>query len=214
MKLFIYPDPLDATCLLHSDSGVVIQSYRDNIHGRDGHYFDIPDSVPSGWGARLEISKSGYFTLEQRGVLTSVGDAWVFLSDDFKLIKVPPTPIPVPVPIPTPAPTYPTDPLGIINLIYKVGRFDLARKEECGKFTEACCEALHKNHSTGWGHIRKFGAQNQFNGHAVDAIQLLGDTTDTRQGIYDLIFDSESPDAKPQFIRKGDSDFSLWYYPA
>jgi hypothetical protein len=86
---------------------------------------------------------------------------------------------------------------------------DLTTKEGCGRFTEACCAALHAVNPL-WGHIKKSGAQNQFNGHAVDAIQLLAGEGN---GIFDIIFDSESPSAKAQFIRKGDPEPALFLRP-
>lgn len=83
-------------------------------------------------------------------------------------------------------------------------------EEGCGRFTEACCAALHEINPQ-WGHIKKVGAQNQFNGHAVDAIQLLAGE---QKGIYDIIVDSESPNAKPSFNRKGDPEPALFFFPA
>jgi hypothetical protein len=62
--------------------------------------------------------------------------------------------------------------------------------------------------------VKKVGAQNNYNGHAVDALQLLKDTKDTKAGIYDIIFSSESPEAKIVFNRADDPAPNLWYYPA
>jgi len=108
----------------------------------------------------------------------------------------------------------PSDPAGIVNWTYKHGTFNLGTKEGCGKFTEACCTNLHTTHSALWGHIRKSGAQNQYNGHAVDAVQLSSAVGGTNAGIYDLIFSTESPQAKPTFNPVGDPRPDLWYYPA
>lgn len=218
MKLMIYTDPHDAITQLQHDAGFVVDGKPDSYNNREGQSFELPESMPSGWGARLVISKNGFVSVMQRGIVYAFDDRAVFLADDFTLTKYPdPIIIEKPVEVPS-VPSYPTDPFGIIKLVYKLGQFDLSKKEDCGKFTEAVCAELHKNHSNYWGHIRKFGAQNQFNGHAVDAIFLLksvgSEPNITKSGVYDLVLDSESLNAKPQFIYKGDTDPSLWYYPA
>lgn len=216
MRLVIYPNPIDAHCEFHHDSGItVIGTPVVDSNGRPGQTFELPDNTPSGWGARITISKPAYFDYSIRGIAYTFDDHWIFLADDFSLTKVPdPVIVEKPVPVEVPPPSYPKDAKGIIDLVYKVGHFDFLTKEGCGKFTEAVCEELHKNHSVNWGHIRKFGSQNNYNGHAVDAIQLLENTADVRPGVYDLIYDSESPNAKLQFIYKGEPDRTLWYYPA
>jgi hypothetical protein len=87
-------------------------------------------------------------------------------------------------------------------------------KEGCGAFTEAACAALNEQHSADWGHIKKDPAQNQYNGHAVDAIMLRATAGVTTPGIYDIIMSTESPDALPAWSYKGPPDLALWYYPA
>ena len=60
-----------------------------------------------------------------------------------------------------------------------------------------------------WGHILKTPGQNQYNGHAVDALMCLAGPDN---GIWDIVHDSVSPNASPQYIYKGPADPNLWYY--
>jgi hypothetical protein len=55
---------------------------------------------------------------------------------------------------------------------------------------------------------------NQYNGHAVDAVQLALNVPGTAAGIYDIIFSSASAEAKPVFNMAGPPEYDLWYYPA
>ena len=129
-----------------------------------------------------------------------------FMLDDVRLVAADAAPIVEP-----PKPTYPTGaPQDIINAVYQQGDFDLNTKDGCGKFTEACCDALHASDQM-WGHIGKNPGQNQYNQHAVDALMLLaGDGC----GIWDIILDSESPNAQPSYSYKGEPVSELWHYPA
>ena len=214
--LFIFSTPAEAVVTLTLDSGAVIAGAAATKDGRAAHRLTIPSGTP-GQGSTLKVSCDGFTPFEGRGVLVppAAGDAQFFL-DDIRLVKAAPVQQPQPAaptpqtPTPGPIPTTSKDPQTIINAIFASGAHSLATKEGCGKFTEACCAALHTVDPM-WGHIRKSGAQNQFNGHAVDAIQLL---TGQTRGIYDIIFDSESPNAKPSFNRKGDPDAGLWFFPA
>lgn len=217
-KFIIYPEPLDSTCTIESDSGWVgILSLYTHTDGRKGQAIEIPEGIISGWGSRLIISHEGKVTFNSRGFLTEGFDYWRFELDDITLLdspkpcpEIPPTPVPIP-----PTDPMPLDPKGIIDWTYKHGSFNLVTKEGCGKFTEACCTNLHDGHSAAWGHIRKTGAQNQYNGHAVDAVMLLVSNQDgTNAGIYDLIFSSESASAHPSFNYAGSVMQNLWYYPA
>jgi hypothetical protein len=217
-NLTVYTTPLEARVQLQHDSQFAV----DGVDGADSNNrpcknISIPDGTPSGWGCRIVVTADKKISIIQRGILYEEEHAWYFLADDFILQDVPPPVIiQPPNPIPTP-PLFPSDPKGIIDLVYKIGKHDLSTKEGCGKFTEDCCKSLHDHHSKYWGHIRKSGAQNQFNGHAVDAVMLLSDsniTDNTEAGVYDLIIDSESPNAKPSFNFKHEPQPSLWYYPA
>jgi hypothetical protein len=220
-KLLIFPDPLDARCELRHDDGsglVVIAVPDTHSQGRRGQSFAIPTGLPQGHGARLFISSPGKVQLEQRGALWyddgivqipfPEGGACLF-TDDFRLVSMPTVPV-----IPDTHPDPNKDPFKIIVDTYNPTIHDLTTHDGCGKFTEDCCKALHEQHNITWGHVRKSGAQEQYNGHAIDAIQILMAVTNTPAGTYDIVQSSQSPSAKPSFNRVDDAHQSLWYYPA
>lgn len=219
-KLIIYPDPLDALCQLQHDSGFTIDGVADsNDSGRKGQSFTIPDTVPNGWGCRLVISAPKKISLIQRGILYYGEDEnAAFYADDFHLVDVPPPVIiEVPVPPTVPPPSTVLTPYQIIQGVFAIGKYNLGTKEGCGQFTEACVVALHEANSNQWGNIRKIPPQNNYNGHAVDAIMLLTGSlvpagTFTKAGIYDIIQSSESPEAKPVMNWVGEPDPNKWYY--
>lgn len=102
--------------------------------------------------------------------------------------------------------------LEIVTGVYARGGFDLSTKEGCGVFTEAVVIALRTT-DIGWGHIRKTGAQNHVvdpegNWHAVDALMYHADGR-----VFDIVSDSESPNARPAWQDKGVASTSLWYAP-
>ncbi|HEX7767081.1 MAG TPA: hypothetical protein VF443_10230 [Nitrospira sp.] len=213
--LMIFPTPLDAHCELTPDTTGIVIVGVPALHpsGRPGQKFTLPPTLDTGNGAQLVITAPKKVQLVQRGILWCAVDPAYLQMDDFHLAdeKVCPDPVPIPPPTPT---SGPLTPLQRIQAIYATGRYDLSTKAGCGQFTEACCADLHDHDSPMWGHIRKSGAQNQYNGHAVDAIMLLGSSKTTKAGIYDLITDSESPNAKPAMNFSGDPVPDLWYYPA
>lgn len=224
MKYFIFPIPYDSVCRLEHDSGWAKFAYPEtHPSGRPGKSFDIPEDTPNGWGARLTISAPDHYSLTLRGMLTKLdGSLWGLMVDDFSLDAfekkytepVEPTPNPEP-----PEPELTQYPIDIIRDIQSRSNYNLASKEGCGQLTEEACTVLNEVQSPDWGHIRKSGAQNQFNGHAVDAIMLLvGYMLDDGEfigaGVYDIILSSESPDATVQFIWKHGPQHELWYYPS
>lgn len=214
-KLIIYTSPLDTSVTLRHDSGWVIPANSDtDASGRQAKSFNIPNDTPNGWGARLTITAKGMVDLVQRGILFWEDTDWSFHADDFYLTaeKICPEPKPCPEVPPTNVIKPGDSPQVIIEKTYKNGKFNLATKEGCGKFTESCCVNLHEFNSTSWGHIKKSGAQNQYNGHAVDAVQILVQHLDTAAGIYDIVISSESPEAKPAFNFAGSPRPDLWYY--
>lgn len=226
-RLIIFPTPLDSAAIFDHDSGYsTVGSPTTHPTGRPGVGLDFPDSIPNGNGGTLTIRKEGKVTLSQRGILyvrkddLENGYPWIgeqnaaFSSDDFRLQDVPTPPAPPPQPPTPPTPLPSKDPLTIITRIYNEGDFDLSSKDGCGEFTEAACEALHNQSSAKWGHLKKSGAQNQYNGHAVDAVQLLSGTPGADAGIYDIIQNSESDEARVVFNRVGPPDAEKWYYPA
>jgi hypothetical protein len=213
MKIYRFPDPSDALCKFQPDSLPQPILGVPDVHPVNGapcQSFLIPESVPNQQGAHLTIEKAGYVPYVLHGILSTQLPYGYFDVDVFRLQpeKVCPDPIPVP---PIPPPTDKT-PLGIIKSVYARGIYNLSTKEGCGQFTEACCKELHEQLSETYGHLRKAGAQNQYNGHAVDALQRLAPQLDA--GIYDIIISSESPDAEPAYNRAGDADPTKWYYPA
>ena len=173
----------------------------------DAHKVQLPAGTPS-QGAVLQITCSGYHEFSNRGLIipSETGEA-TFRIDDVDLIVVDSPPVP---PDPNPAPGPATDPQGIIAEVYQTGQFNLATHDGCGLFTEECCKQLHNRNNQMWGHIKKNPGQNQYNGHAVDALMLLAGEGN---GIWDIIHDSVSPNATPQYIYKGEPEPDLWYYP-
>jgi len=212
-RLVIFPTPLSALCEVTHDAGwsVVGVDATDDM-GRAGQAFTIPAGTPSGHGARLTLTADGMVPIEQRGLLVHEDNRWLFYADDFHMQPLPEAPEPEPAPEP-PGPGE--SPEEIIAWVWASGEHQLVTKEGCGKFTEACCAALHEGHYKAWGHIRKNEGQNQWNGHAVDAVMLAANAPDgTSHGIYDIIQSSESAEAQPVFNYAGPSDPNLWYYPA
>ena len=211
-ELYFYTTPPSSVVTLTLDSGVMVTGIPGSYNGRnDGHVLNMPTGTPR-QGSTLRISCDGYQAIEYRGIYapgSEVNAPSNFLLDDVRLTEQAAPPDVVPEPEPPPVDN--TDPMSIIEAVYATGDYELVSKEGCGRFTEACCSELHnKNHQT-WGHIKKNPGQNQFNGHAVDAVQCLaGEYT----GIWDIILDSESANASPAFNHKGPADPVLWYYPA
>lgn len=214
MKLYIFPTPLIAICTLVHDSGWAERGQPD-IHpsGRAGQSFNIPPNTPNGNGCQLTIEAFRMVSLLQRGMLMLHEDQAYILADDFLLTpeKVCPEPIPVP---PTPIPTNEQPQDTTLRLSKNA---DLQTKEGCGKYVEACVTELRRVNLGSWQHIPKTGAQNQYNKHAVDAMNLnfpiVIDDVMTKSGVYDIIFNSESPEAKPVFNWVG-PPVTNGYYPA
>jgi hypothetical protein len=212
-KFYFYPDPVDVTLTLTSDDDHVERhgsSYTDLPTGRIGQVIQVPDSIQNEHGASLFLEKQGYETKSFRGFLVLRTDGLARLQvDDFslsKVVEVPPSPGPI-----TPNPY--ADPFAIIQHVFDTTHPNLATEPGCGKFTEDCCKALHEQMHPLWGHIRKEPGQMQWNGHAIDAINLLVNSGQTISGIYDIIQSSLGPDARPAFNRVDDADNSKWYYP-
>jgi hypothetical protein len=114
-------------------------------------------------------------------------------------------------PQPAPGPPHPEDAEGIVDWVYANQEHDLSTHEGCGQFIEACCTALHDYNSEAWMHDKRTPPQNNYNGHAVDAVQCIAGQY---YGMYDLIHDSVSDNAAPCFNRVGDPNPANAYYPA
>lgn len=210
-KYYVFPTPAEARVSLAHDSGwsATAAPGTDPL-GRAGQVFEIPDTVPDQNGAQLNLEADGKVPMQLRGLLASstVDPTRAYLQcDDFTMADLPAPPEP-----PTPVPQPPSnDPEDIINSVYGTGLYNLATKEGCGLFTEACCTELHIRNNQMWGHVKKNPGQNQFNGHAVDAVQCLAGE---EHGIWDIIVSSASSSAHPAYNRAGDAKPELWYYPA
>jgi hypothetical protein len=212
-KLYLYASPHHSLIQLVVDNGVSVIGIPTVHEGRqDAQLLEIPfDST--GIGCLVHISAEGFTSFEGRAILTTdEEDRSAFIHmDDFHLTPLATNPVPTP---PTPTPNPPVnadDPEEIINWVHNNGDFDLSTHEGCGKFTEACCKQLHDLNSPQWGHFRKNPGQNQYNGHAVDAVQCL---TGKHIGGWDIIHDSVSPSATPAFNYAGPPAPEAWYYPA
>lgn len=219
-KFVVFPTPLDAVVTLSSDDGWTGTGipYVDE-NGRQGQLITVASGVTNEHGATLSAMAQDRMDFRLRGfLLVGVGenkDMARLQVDDFTMNEVPP-PVVQPGPPVQPPPIIAGggSPEEICQQVYNTTHPNLMTKEGCGKYTEDCCDALHSQHSPSWGHIRKNAGQNQYNGHAVDALMLIVDVPGTASGIYDLIYSTESPDAKPTFNYVGQAVSSLWYYPA
>jgi hypothetical protein len=211
--LTVFPNPLDARVALTPDSGVqVVGTPTTDPAGRQGQVCNVPDSTPSGHGATLELSASGYLPLRLRGfLLVEPSNKVARLQVDDYTLTAEPT---APPPTEPPPPQTGGSPMDIINRVYNETHPDLSTVAGCGVFTENVCTALHDQHSTMWGHIDKDPGQNQYNGHAVDAVMLLAPAAGTNAGIYDIIYSSASHEAKPVFNYVEPPNYEDWVYPA
>lgn len=205
--LMIYPAPLDAHVQLTPDGGApTIGTPHTDPQGRPGQVCQVAEGTGSGGGAELRIEAPDYLALRVRGflILDKEDRSARLQVDDYTLTADP---------TPPPPETY-GSPEEIITQVYESTHPNLATVEGCGKFTEDVCTALHGHHSQAWGHIDKDPGQNQYNGHAVDAVMLLNNTPDTSAGIYDIIFSSASPEAHPAFNFVSPPNPEDWVYPA
>jgi len=78
-------------------------------------------------------------------------------------------------------------------------KYDIRTHAGAGRFTEYVIE----HSGSEWGHINKTSGQNQYNGHAVDAI-MYRSPVPLYNGLQyqpvDIIFSVDSPEARPQFV--------------
>src|SRR5262245_24431568 len=185
-ELWLHASPDVPTLVFTPDSGPgPITGIRttDPTGRTDAYPVQIPASTTGG-GAALNVTWPDGAAIELRGFLVPSQETEArFQCDDFHKPApygvAPPTPEP-----PQPQPPTSRDPLTRINQIYATGQFNLVNKEGCGLFTEAVCTDFHNYYGGQWGHIRKNPGQNQFNGHAVDAVQAV---VGEHMGIWDII---------------------------
>jgi hypothetical protein len=162
-----------------------IRACRTYTDGRQGGCAYIDDNAPDNQGALLHIEMVGFEVEEMRGFLRLYPDTMTArLEVDDKKLK------PAAVVVPPPVIVGGNTPLEIINNVWATGDYQLLTKEGCGRFTEACDTAIHNAIEPLCGHLRKDPGQNQFNGHAVDAIHFLGGP---HFRIYDIIQSSKAP---------------------
>jgi hypothetical protein len=210
LNYVIYPNPLETEVYLTADNGAsyVGEPYTD-ITGRIGKVIHIAEGS-TGMGGELKLKCPGYIEQRYRGILFQASEvACYLLVDDFTLAAEQVDPVQPPI---ENEPIW-SIPLDVINWVHSTGNYDLSTKEGCGLFTEECCRWLHDKNSPMWGHIAKTGGQNQYNGHAVDAIMLMATAWGVQAGGYDIVHDSVSPNASPAFNYAGVADGNLWYYP-
>jgi hypothetical protein len=224
-ELILFTRPEHGTGTIRPDGGGTYPSHTA-VHqesGRVGIGFTLPDNTAQANGAELTLTpppaNPPRSPITQRGRLYlnrpgfpypwTVGQQAALDLDDFAFPEIPVAPTPPPN---TQDPAR--VPLDIILAVERTGQFDLTTTEGCGRFTEACCTQLHTLHSVNWGHVRKVGQQNQYNGHAVDAIMLKEPTLNTPAAIYDIIVNSEAPGAHAAMNFSSAVNLTLWYYPA
>lgn len=91
----------------------------------------------------------------------------------------------------------------IVNAVKTNGNYNLETHDGCGIFCEAVVKALHSA-DPNFGHLKKTGAQNNYNGHALD-VTLYRATGQT----VDFVYSGGDPGAHPSWsVNEGDN------YPA
>jgi len=211
MQAILYSQPInDAIPTITHDNGVVLTGYfSHDQHGNACLKVDIPPSIPAGNGCTVEWSHPDYEIEPQHCLLVrETGDKWWLLHDVWRLCKKVDEPEPGPIPVPGETPEE------IIQYVYESTLPNLSTHDGCGQFTENVQTALSNSLSPLYGHISKTPGQNQYNGHAVDAIMLLMDFDGVVAGVYDIISNSVSDEARPAFNHVGPPDSNLWYNPA
>lgn len=210
-QFVFYPDPSDASFTVTPDVGGVYSSvpYTNPPDGRQGGVAILPDGIPENQGAVLTITKSGYKEWSARGFLRFYPEGIARLEVDDAHLEQDDVVQP-----PDPGTADPNaNPFDILMYVFNSTHPNLSTATGCGLFTEDVDKELHEKMHPAWGHVKKNPGQNQFNGHAVDAIMLLVPSGGTAPGIYDIIQSSASSDAKPVFNYAGPPENNLWYYP-
>jgi len=213
MELILYSQPVDnAIPTLRHDNGVIAVGEEGyDQAGNKCLVVHLPPDFTIGHGVTVEWAHPEYVIEPQHcKIIQETGGKCWLLHDIWRLsqmVVVPPTePEPIPVPGETPE--------EIIQYVYESTLPNLGTHEGCGEFTENVQTALSNSLSPLYGHISKTPGQNQYNGHAVDAIMLLMDFDGVVAGVYDIISNSVSDEARPAFNHVGPPDSNLWYNPA
>ena len=87
--------------------------------------------------------------------------------------------------------------------------YDQVQPDGRGAFTEEAVRRIHDVDAR-FGHIKKHGGQNQYNHHAVDALNFLHDDGVTAE-IYDIASDHGT---SWHFWKRLEKNRDVWYYPA
>lgn len=189
-----------------------------------GGYVISSRAIGAGYVAGLPITDNIGRAITQV-YCSSTGPVHIVCSakvDTYSVPSIVPRPIP---PLPPdeddlPPPPNPIDPgatapnmLSTIQSVYDSQTWRLAEIYEDepdgrGAFTGACVTAMHAI-SDSWGHIRKNPGQNQYQGHAVDAINWKRPDNLTAE-IYDIV--SGSGSIGWGFVDGSPANLSLWYY--
>jgi hypothetical protein len=211
MKCILYSQPVDnAIPTVTHDNGVVTRGGE----GYDGAgnpclIIDFPSNIPLNNGCAITWEHPDYVIEPQHCLLIQHTDGKLWLLHDvWKLTPRVTEPEPGPSPVPGESPEE------IIQYVYESTHPNLSTHDGCGRFTEDVQTQLSNSLSPLYGHITKTPGQNQYNGHAVDAVMLLMDFGGVTAGVYDIIKDSVSPNAQPAFNWVGPPDSNLWFNPA
>jgi hypothetical protein len=212
MFAILYSQPVpDAIPTITHDSGAVLEGFKSfDIANNPCLKVEIPEGLSNGHGCTIEWYHPDFVIEPQHCLLiTHDGKSWWLMHDVWKLAPRVNTPEP-PDPIIVPG----DNPLDIITYVYESSLPNLSTHNGCGKFCEDVQTALSNSLSALYGHILKDPAQNQYNGHAVDAVMLLMPFDGVEAGVYDIIQNSVSAEATPAFNYVEPPIPHLWYNPA
>src|SRR5262245_8405129 len=146
MDLYVYTTPPEADVSLILDDGRTIPGDPCIWQNRsDAHRLKLPADT-LGQGSVLQVTCSGFLSFENRGIVNV--ERPCFELDDIRLTPEPPPPE-------KPSWNPELDPRALIQAVYEQGDFDLATKQGCGEYTEACCRELFTQQSPLWAHIKK-----------------------------------------------------------
>jgi len=213
IKAILYSQPVDdAIPTIIHDNGTELVGYPGtDVDGDPCLIVEITPDATIGHGVTICWEHPNYYIEPQHCKLVQeTGGACWLLHDVWRLVPKVVEPEPPTEPIPIPG----TTPEEVIQYIFNSTHPDLSDHDGCGEFTADCQKALSDTLSALYGHIAKEPGQNQYDGHAVDAIMLLMPFGGVDAGIYDIIKNSVSPEAEPAFNWVEPANPSLWYNPA
>lgn len=92
--------------------------------------------------------------------------------------------------------------------------YDFNHSEDCGRYSETFIDYLvNVLKDKNVGHLRKYGAQTQYNGHAIDALCYYDPSRNTYQSV-DFIGGAEGPNASGTWtVQEVYYTSKDWYYP-